>query len=100
MKLGINYTKHIARRITCEDYKKFDYIIGMEKSNIKNIKKIIGNDNENKIYMLLDFTENSRDIADPWYTGNFEKTFNDIKEGIEGFFNYLNRGRRICLKKI
>ena len=62
----------------------------MEESNIKNIKRIIGEDKENKIYRLLDFTKNPRDIADPWYTGNFDKTFEDIKIGIEAFFKFLN----------
>lgn len=89
-KAGIKYTNHKARRITKEDYKKFDYIIGMDESNVRNIKRIIGEDKENKIYKLLDFVSYPRDIADPWYTGNFENTYEDIKEGIKGFFKYLD----------
>ena len=86
---GIPFSKRKAIRIEPEDYKKYDYIIGMEESNIRNIKRIVGNDNENKIFRLLDYSEKPRDIADPWYTGNFEETYNDIVEGLEGLIKYL-----------
>ena len=89
--VGIPYTKHKARRIEKQDYEKYDYIIGMEESNIRNIQRIIENDKENKIYKLLDFSKDSRDIADPWYTGNFTVTYNDIVEGCTGFLDYLKR---------
>ena len=62
----------------------------MEESNIKNIRNIVGKDKENKIYRLLDFSNNPRNIADPWYTGNFEATYNDIAEGCTNFLLYLN----------
>lgn len=62
---GIPFEKRKATRLTLEDYKKYDYIIGMEESNIRNIKRIVGEDTENKIYKLLDFSDNPRDIADP-----------------------------------
>ena len=88
---GIPYTKHKARRIEKQDYEKYDYIIGMEESNIRNILRIVGNDKDNKIYKLLDFSKNPRDIADPWYTGNFTVTYNDIVEGCTGFLDYLKR---------
>ena len=61
----------------------------MEKSNVINIKRIVGEDIDNKIYSLLDFSDTPRDIADPWYTGNFEITFNDIVEGCNGFLKCL-----------
>ena len=70
--------------------------IGMEKSNIINIQRIVGEDTYNKIYRLLDFSNNPRDIADPWYTGNFEITFNDIFEGCNGFLKYLKDMKKIC----
>ena len=85
----IEYGNHLARRIEKEDYKKFDYIIGMEKQNVVNIKRIMGEDSENKVYKLLDFSNEPRDIADPWYTGDFDKTYDDIVEGLEGFIKYL-----------
>lgn len=72
-----------------EDYNKYNYIIGMDNSNIINIQRIVGEDSDKKIYKLLDFSDNPRDIADPWYTGNFEITFNDIVEGCNGFLKYL-----------
>lgn len=89
--MNIKYGNHIARKMTKQDYEKFDYIIAMEERNISNIKRIVGNDNENKIYKLLDFSNNPRDIADPWYTGNFDKTYSDIVQGLEGFFKYLKK---------
>ena len=88
---GIPYTKHKARRIEKQDYEKYDYIIGMEESNRRNIQRIVGNDKDNKIYKLLDFSKNPRDIADPWYTGNFTVTYQDIVEGCTGFLEYLEK---------
>ena len=86
---GIPFQKRKATRLKPDDYKKYDYIIGMEEANIMNIKRIIGEDTENKIYKLLDFSNNPRDIADPWYTGNFEVTYNDIVEGCIGLLEFL-----------
>lgn len=86
---GIPFTKRKAVKLRTEDYKKYDYIIGMEKSNVINIKRIVGEDVDDKIYRLLDFSDTPRDIADPWYTGNFEITFNDIVEGCNGFLKCL-----------
>ena len=86
---GIPFEKRKATRLMPEDYNKYDYIIGMEESNIRNIKRIVGNDIEHKIYRLLDYSDNPRDIADPWYTGNFEITYNDIVEGCNAFIKYL-----------
>lgn len=87
--MNIEYGNHLARQIKKQDYEKFDYIIGMENRNIKDIKRIVGEDNENKIYRLLDFSKNPRDIADPWYTGNFDKTYDDIVEGLSAFLEHL-----------
>lgn len=89
----IEYGNHIARQIEKKDYKRFDYIIGMEKQNVINIKRIIGEDSENKVYKLLDFSKSPRDIEDPWYTENFDKTYNDIVEGLEGFLEYLGEDK-------
>lgn len=87
--VGIPVEHRKARKLTKEDYDKFDYIIGMEESNIKNIIKIIGEDKKEKVFKLLDFSENPRDIADPWYTGNFDKTYNDILEGCQALLNKI-----------
>ena len=85
---GIKFTEHKARQIKAEDYEKYDYIIGMENRNINNIIKIVGPDEKNKIYRLLDFTNSPKDIADPWYTGNFDITYEKKKKGCEAFLEF------------
>ena len=90
---NIPFTKRKATRLTPGDYNKYDFIIGMEEANIRNIKRIVGEDKENKIYKLLDFSNNPRDIADPWYTGNFEVTYNDIVDGCHSFLESLDKKR-------
>jgi len=91
---GIPFTRREARKITLKDYAKFDYLIGMDESNIRNMQRIFGGDSEKKIYKLLDFTSNPRDIADPWYTGNFDETYNDVVEGCNGFLDFLCRNEK------
>lgn len=86
---NIYFDNHMARKMTKEDYEKYDFIIGMEESNIRNIKKIIGIDTKNKVYRLLDFSKRPRDIADPWYTGNFDITYDDIYEGCNSLLSYI-----------
>lgn len=67
----------------------FDYLIGMEQWNIRNINRIIRKDPEQKVHLLLEYAGDARDIADPWYTGNFDVTYDDVKEGCEAFLQYL-----------
>ncbi len=86
---GIPYTKRHARRMTARDYKKFDYIIGMDDANVRNILKIAGGDSKNKVHKLLDFAGEDRSIADPWYTGNFDDTYDDVAAGCEGLGKVL-----------
>lgn len=86
--LGISCENKRARKMTIDDYNNFDYIICMESNNIKGINRIV-NDTNNKVFRLLDFSDNPRDIADPWYTGNFDETYSDIIEGINSFLKYL-----------
>ena len=86
---GISTKGKYAVQLKKKDYQEYDYLIGMEYRNIRGIQRIIGSDSEHKVSMLLDFTGNPRDIADPWYTGNFDKTYDDILQGCEGFLNYL-----------
>lgn len=86
---GIPFSKRASRQITKQDYENFNYIIGMEERNIRNIYRIIGDDNDNKISRLLDFTDNPRDIADPWYTGNFNITYLQIVEGCRALLEYI-----------
>ena len=86
---GIRMTDRTARKLTKEDYEKFDYILGMEERNVYSIYGIVGNDRAGKVARLLDYSSKPRDIADPWYTGNFDKTYTDIVEGVEAFYEYL-----------
>lgn len=83
--LGIKVEHRESKLLKKEDYEKFDYILGMESRNIQNILRIVGEDRENKVYRLLDFSSNPRDIADPYFTGNFDRTFDDILEGCSAF---------------
>ncbi len=88
-KYNIPYTKRKAVHFEKSDYKNFDLIIVMDKNNIRNLLRIIGSDKDNKVHMLLEYGNNIRDISDPWYTGNFEKTYDDIIEGCTGLLNYI-----------
>ena len=72
-----------ARKITPADYSRFDRIICMDASNLRLIRRIIPSDPDGKIHLLMSYTGRSRDVADPWYTGDFETTFQDILEGCE-----------------
>ena len=78
---GIPIVPHRAIQMTRADYEKYDYLIGMDDWNIRNIERIAGGDPEHKIYKLLSFAGKNRDIADPWYTGNFDATYADVLEG-------------------
>lgn len=90
-KMNIPFTEHQSKQIRKEDYETYDYILAMEKRNVEDIKKIVGSDKEHKIYRLLDFTEQPGDIADPWYTGDFDTTYYDIVYGCEKFLESINR---------
>ncbi|WP_317855870.1 low molecular weight protein-tyrosine-phosphatase [Chakrabartyella piscis] len=83
--LGIDCSGKTARQVTKRDYDTYDYLLVMDGQNTRNLMRILGDDPENKVYRLLDFGKKPRDIADPWYTGNFEATYNDVMEGLEGF---------------
>ena len=80
---GIPLVPHRARQMTGKDYEEYDYLIGMDDWNIRNMTRIAGGDPEHKIKKLLEFAGSTRDIADPWYTGNFDVTYEDITEGCE-----------------
>ena len=86
----ISFNEHYSRMIRQRDYEYYDYIIAMDSENISDIKSIIGHDKDKKISRLLDYTANPRNIKDPWYTGNFDETFEDVVEGCEAFLNKLN----------
>ncbi len=80
---------HRAVQMTKADYGKYDYLIGMDAANIRNITRIAGGDNDHKIYKLLSFAGLDRDIADPWYTGNFDETYADVQQGCTALLRTL-----------
>lgn len=92
---GIPVLKHRAVQMTRQDYEEYDYLIGMDHLNLRNMKRIVGNDPEQKIHLLLDYSQCPRDISDPWYTGDFDATYRDVKEGCEGFLKYLLENENI-----
>ena len=94
-KHGISCEGKRAVQITKADYGKYDYILGMEQRNIRNILRIVGKDSEGKVKLLLDYSDDPRDIADPWYTGDFESTYRDVVEGCEGFLRYLEKNKLV-----
>ena len=81
--VGIPVVPHRARQMKKQDYAEYDYLIGMDDWNIRNMNRIAGGDPEHKIRKLLEFAGSTRDIADPWYTGNFDATYADVREGCE-----------------
>lgn len=78
---GISVAGKYARKMIKKDYGEYDYLIGMEERNLSAMRRIAGGDPEGKIRRLLDYSQRPRDIADPWYTGNFDVTYDDILEG-------------------
>ena len=86
---GISVAGKTAVQLTKEDYARYDYLIGMDTANIRDIMRIIGSDLQHKVYKLLQFAGSERNIADPWYTGNFDVTYDDIYEGCTALLDYL-----------
>ncbi len=93
---GISTAGKYAVQLKRTDYDRYDYFLGMDQWNIRNMKRILGGDPENKVHLLLDFTGRpGEEIADPWYTGDFERTYADILEGCTGFLRWRGRGHRL-----
>ena len=78
-----------ARQMTRADYHYYDYIIAMDRNNLRNLKRMFGEDTEHKISLLMDYTHRPGDVADPWYTGDFDATWRDVLEGCRGLLDYL-----------
>ena len=94
--VGIPLIPHRARQLTREDYLYYDYLIGMDTANIRNMTRIAGgSDPQGKIYKLLTFAGKGYDVADPWYTGDFDATYRDVSEGCAAFLEYLTQNRLI-----
>ena len=87
--VGIPLVPHRAKQISFRDYDNFDYIIGMDSANMRNLNRMLKGDPEGKVYKFLSFSGSGRDIADPWYTGNFDETYDDVIEGCDAFLQFL-----------
>jgi len=87
--VGIPVVPHRATQMTQADYDYYDYLIGMDTANIRNMNRIAGGDPDGKIYKLLTFAGSGRDVADPWYTGDFDATYNDVVTGLTAFLDQV-----------
>ena len=92
---GISCEGKRARQVTKADYAEYDYLIGMGSANIRNMLRIFGGDPDGKVARLLSYAGSERDISDPWYTGEFGTTYNDVLEGCTAFLQYLQQNGRI-----
>ncbi len=86
---NITVERHRATQLTKNDYQKYDLLIAMEKRNINDILHIIGEDSQNKIHLLLEYTSTPKDIIDPWYSGDFITAYQEIYQGCQALYNYL-----------
>lgn len=87
--MNISFTDHRARQITIDDYNDWDYLICMDRNNLRNMERILGSDVDSKFRLLLEFAGEYRDIADPWYTGNFDLTFDDVEKGCRALLSQV-----------
>lgn len=88
---GIKHDNHLARKITENDYRKFDYLISMDEENFMDVNRITSGDPEHKEYKLMYFTGSYRDIDDPWYTNDFKTAFNDIEQGCQALLDNIQK---------
>ena len=90
---GVPFTTHAARQVTRADYAYYDYIICADQSNLRWLARIIGTDSEHKVSLMMQWTGTNRDVADPWYTGDFEAAYEDIEEACQAILNQLRANR-------
>ena len=88
---GIGCAGKTARQMTLNDYRYYDYIIAMDRNNLRNLRWMFGEDKDHKISLLMDYTRRSGDVADPWYTGDFEATWKDVLEGCQELFALIRK---------
>jgi protein-tyrosine phosphatase len=86
---GIDCAGKRARQLTNSDYEVYDLLIGMDQANLRNMYRICGGDFARKMHLLLDFTDHPGDVADPWYTGDFDATWRDVEDGCRGLLEYI-----------
>ncbi len=83
-RMGVPYETRAARRLRSTDAQAWDYLIGMDDANIRNMKRMLGAQAEGRIFKLMEFADSYEDVADPWYTGDFETTYDDVLVGCRG----------------
>jgi len=88
---GIGCAGKTARRLTREDYARFDLLIGMDQANLRNMRRICQGDPDGKIHLMLEYADRAGDVADPWFTGNFDEAYRDIDAGCRGLLKQLLR---------
>lgn len=86
---GISCAGKTARQITKRDYENYDYIVAMDNSNLRNLRAMLGDDTQGKISLLMDYTSRPADVADPWYTGDFQATWEDVSEGCRELLTFI-----------
>ncbi len=91
---GISCAGKTARQLTKGDYGRYDLLIGMDQANLRNMRRICGGDPEGKLCLLMDFTDRPGEVADPWYTGDFETTWRDVLAGCRGLLQTV--GENCC----
>ena len=87
--MEITYTRRKARQVTMDDYRNFDYLIIMDENNARNLRLIIDDDVDHKVYKAMMFVGESRDVKDPWYTGNFDETYDDISRSCDALLELI-----------
>ncbi len=92
-KNGIHFTDHRARLVTPDDYNDFDLLVIMDSENERHLRRRVGEDTEGKVRYLMEFAGENRDVADPWYTGNFEETWSDVHKGCTALLNIITSSR-------
>ena len=87
--MGIPYTRRKARQVTVDDYNNFDYLVIMDENNAHYLKRIIGDDVDSKVYKAMSFVGDSRDVKDPWYTGNCDETYDDVSRSCDALLELI-----------
>lgn len=89
--LGIKCDGKRARQMTLNDYSFYDYIVAMDNNNLRNLYRFVGDDKDKKVSLLMDYTDTHREVADPWYTGDFEKTLKDVQKGCKALYQHIKK---------
>lgn len=87
--IGVSTRGKVAVLARREDYDRYDYLIGMDRENLADMRRLFGPDKEGKLHLLLDFTDQPRDVADPWYTGDFDVTWQDVNRGCAALLDHI-----------